>query len=301
MKNLMQDETDVNNNEGIFKRSLSDRPPDQKKNKNRHGVVLNTQPIVIEAHEKHEHGKVRFAEKLDLIGGKPMEISRESDEVAQINDMPWKKKQEFRTVTPFFKAKNKDKVPLNFHPVILTRSTEDLQPTNEILKPIPILSSKSYQDLSEVDLRDDKDLRFFQTRSIDDLLMNDIDGINKVSHSKYKMMKGRSSIGSLDHTYENLKDFPKPAERKNSDPKASKKPLPKPRVESKAVTKKLTFVLDKTKDEFVLENEEVISDVEQKFDEVFEDVCAKDDNDSSFFNCLVVDQTNDTQESKCFL
>lgn len=260
-----------------FKRSLSEKDPPK---------VIGT----INKTEEVKPMKVRF-QTVETSS------SRESDEVASINksNLPWNKNLEFRNVTPYFKQRNKEKIlklesypkqNFGFHPVNLTRSTEDLNLENKLLRPVPILASTSYQDLSDPKLMEES---FLEVKSIDDLLLKDIDGIGR----QVKMKNISISGMNRSHDYENLKFANQPL----------RKPLPKPRSfesinsPSKVLqNKKLTYILDPSKDEFILENEDFLtSEIDLRFNQVFEDSFSSDETaekDSNFFNSLVLDQNS---------
>lgn len=236
-----------------------------------------------------------------------LEPSRESDEVAQINEigLPWEKKKEFRAVTtPFFQPSKKstcaDNQAEDFRPIKSTRSTEDVQ--LEVLKPIPIFASKSFQDLQDKQF---EDTELYVSRSIDDLLLDDIDGMKKHQQSKKsKLLKHRStSNNSLNRSswsheegsiYENF--HYEPVHNDEEDAQLRKKPFPLPRASSQdnlvrnSITKRLTYVLDHKLDEFVLDKEEIVK-TEGNFDEMFEDVLLRNeitaDSDSVLFNSLL--------------
>lgn len=280
-----------------IKRSISD-----------HSSLLNNtkEPKVVGATNKST-SKIRFGDQFETSKSTHV-ISRESDEVAAINNLPWNKQQQFRNVTPYYKVKNKDKhqkQTTDFHPVNLTRSTDDLLLENVVVRPIPILASKSYQDLSNLPDSNIAVADFFtQTKSIDDLLLNDIDGIGKVQGgcSRYRLKRPKPLYTSSSNAiYQNL------IFGVFDEEKQIRKPLPRPRNNMdghpKNTSRKLTYVLDPEKDEFILENEEIlsVSEIDLKFNQVFEDSFSNDETverDSSTFNTLVVDQFTDPKNSK---
>lgn len=242
--------------------------------------------------EKPIAPRVHFEEKPKLLFKEP---SRESDEVANINnELPWQKKHQYRTVTPYFKPEKEnnraaDEVGLAFRPIDTSRSTEDL--SLEILKPVPIFASKSYQELSkEVHF---KPFDSFQTKSSDDLLFNNIDGLRKPESKRHKLLRIRSTSNS--NLYENL-NYGRAEVPLSADSFMRKKaPLPMPRSmddlsdrSSKRNSRTIVYVLDKEKDEFVLESPQM---AENMFDEVYEDVLLRNnvtrDTDSTLFYSLV--------------
>lgn len=255
-----------------FRRSLSKHRQD----------AVRTQSTVVDPHdvlvaltasqEKLEAEKpkiVRFVEKPKPLLSEP---SRDSDEIATIIggevELPWQKKHQYRTVTPFFKPKNKEKAEV-FRPIELSRSTEEVN--LEILKPVPIFASTSFQELPRTSW-DFKPFDHFQTKSSDDLLLHNIDGVRKPESKRHRLMRIRSeSNGSL-NTYENFHcEFPQPPIENFL---RRKPPQPLPRASSKTIV----YVLDKDRDEFVLENP-------SSFDEVYEDVQWRS-SDSILFNSL---------------
>jgi hypothetical protein len=212
------------------------------------------------------------------------EPSRDSDEVALITELPWHKKHEYRTVTPFLKPNKKktisnENVSVDFRPIETSQSTENLN--LEILKPVPIFASKSFQELPTSG--DFKPFDYFQTKSSDDLLSSNIDGVRKPESKRHKLMRIRStSINSLNRlsdqlVYQNF-DYEVPMSA-DVVMRRKKPPLPLPRMTD---SKTIVYVLDKEKDEFVLE---------KSTDEAYEEVllCNEVDrnSDSSLFKSLV--------------
>ncbi|KAL7020453.1 hypothetical protein ACKWTF_011539 [Chironomus riparius] len=264
--------------------------------------------------------KVKFAEE-DEIDGRPKALkdsSRESDEVAIINELPWQKKHRgHKTVTPYFKPKNKIKAlsnenvsevpkPIEFQPIERNRSSENIP--KQLVRPVPILfSSKSYQELPTKFEPFDN----FRTKSSDDLLLDDIDGIRKITESKtHKLLRMRScSNNSLDRSsdqiiYENF-NYEVPLSADQVMMRTKKKPLPQPRLSAdvnelkKRTSKTVVYVLDKQKDEFVLQPSEI--------DDAYENVLVQNNvdayHDSDFFNSLLssrddlVTSSNESQQS----
>lgn len=147
---------------------------------------------------------------------------------------------------------------LEFKPIQTSRSTENL--STILVKPIPMYPqsiSKSTQDLSE---SNDSEFVFRPlptSKSSDDILLPDIDGIRKISTSKYKKHRAKSDekLNQMDEDlYANLpigsfsKQSIKPVE-------ANRKPHPLPRTnEGQRTSKTIVYVLDKEKDHFVLED-----------------------------------------------
>ena len=279
--------------------------------------------------ESEEKPKVRvhFAEE-DAQKSKSMKMllepSRDSDEVASINQFPWHKKNEYRNVTPFLSnsinikavstenLQEKVKEHVAFRPIETSRSTEDIN--NNILKPVPILSSsKSYQELPTNGSF--KDTEIYQTKSIDDLLLNNIDGVRKPESKIHKLIRIRSvSNTSLNRTnsredqiYENYSYERIPEDQFNVD-KTKKAPQPLPRStnidennnQRSSLNRKLVYVLNKDSNEFVLEDDGISED--GNFDEVYEDVCTRNnidqDRDSKLFNTMLLDDFKSQEDSK---
>lgn len=145
-----------------------------------------------------------------------------------------------------------------FKPIQISRSTENL--STILVKPIPVYPqtlSKSTQDLSKLN---DSEFVFRPlaiSKSSDDILLPDIDGIRKISASKYKKSRPKSEeiLNRMDEDlYANLpigsfaKQSIKPVE-------GNRKPHPLPRTnEGQRTSKTIVYVLDKEKDHFVLED-----------------------------------------------
>lgn len=264
----------------------------------------------IKVDEVQPKSRVRFAEEEPVKDQAKLlkNPSRESDEVATINDMPWNKKYEYRAVTPFLKPKNEIKalntddlqrnnnVSLGFRPIERNRSTEDLD--NSVVRPVPLFASKSYQELSKND--EIKSFRSFdsftKTKSSDDLLLDNIDGARKFTESKtHKLMRIRStSNNALNRTsesvYENYK-FETQTSADESLIRVKKRPMPQPRTSfqedvrnSKRTSKTIVYVLDKEKDEFVLENPELL---ENEYENILTDNQIDKYSDSSLFSALL--------------
>lgn len=271
-----------------------------------HAIItkeIATQEFVPEIAEKSPKKHFKGEIKVKFV----LEPSRESDEVAQINGaLPWNKKKEYRSITtPFLhpneKSVSQENLTEDFRPIKCTRSTEDMQ--QEVLKPTPIFASKSYQDLqSFTDIDENKE---YFSRSIDDLLLDDIDGMKKHQQSKKsKLIKQRSiSNNSLNRSswlpedgsvYENF--HYEPVQINEEDYQLRKKPFPLPRTSSQdnllrnSVTKRITYVLDHKLDEFVLDKEEIV-EIDGNFEERFEDVLLRNEitaeSDSVLFNSLL--------------
>lgn len=199
--------------------------------------------------------------------------SRDSDEVAGIIDeLPWQKKHQYRTVTPFFKKTKKSashddlSEAIVFRPIESSRSTEDVN--KAILKPVPVFASKSFQEIPAP--RSFKPFNHFQTKSSDDLLFDNIDGVRKPESKRHKLMRIRStSSNTLNRlsdqlVYENFHyTIPEATSASTEDFMRKKAPRPLPRVidgTAKRNSKTIVYVLDKERDEFVLEDEAAIDD-----------------------------------------
>lgn len=147
---------------------------------------------------------------------------------------------------------------LEFKPIQTSRSTENL--STILVKPVPLYPpalSKSSQDLSKLN---DSEFAFRPlaiSKSSDDILLPDIDGIRKITSSKYKKYRAKSDerLNQMDEDlYANLpigsfsKQSIKPVE-------GYRKPHPLPRSsEGQRTSKTIVYVLDKEKDHFVLED-----------------------------------------------
>jgi len=300
--------------EPVFKRNLSKHRQDASRTKSSQFNNDDVLTALIASQEKLDEkpkARVHFVEEVtEPKKNLAKDPSRDSDEVANINGLPWQKKYEYRTVTPFFKAKNKQKATSNenlqakiaFRPIETSRSIEDVN--KAIVKPVPIFASKSYQELPTS--WEFKPFDHFQTKSIDDLLLNNIDGARKPESKRHKLVRLRSTSNtsinrhSDQQIYENFYyDIPEvPLSALDNHPK-KKAPLPLPRVTSeerisddKRSSKKIVYVLDKKRDEFVLEEPD-----EATFDDVYENVLLRNnidqDRDSILFNSLLVDSRED--------
>lgn len=127
-----------------------------------------------------------------------------------------------------------------FRPIQVSESTENLA---RIVRPIAVYPngslSKSVQDLSTIDRDQFLMAPLTMTRSSDDLLLPDIDGLRRPLTAKQKYAKHKRS-------QEDIGNF------------ANGKPLPLPRSSLLGVngaSKKLVYVLDRSKNEFVLEED----------------------------------------------
>lgn len=219
--------------------------------------------------------------------------ARSSYEVAAINAMPWQKKHQYRQVTPAFKEpkqlqKNFPQITenrlisgSNFKPIIMSNSTDNLllssqkldQNNSQLLRPIPVFASHSIQDLRTIDSLEEtrNEPMLFPSKSTDDLVFHDIDGIRKSIRSltNYRKMKNRAH-GSQNDLHESSN---KTDRNLNVHYINNKKPLPLPRTKSNefgipapaivtASSEKpnesknaVVYVIDKEINEFVLESE----------------------------------------------
>ncbi|XP_037036628.1 cytospin-A-like isoform X2 [Bradysia coprophila] len=150
---------------------------------------------------------------------------------------------------------------LEFKPIATSRSTENL---STVVKPIPQYPdsmSKSTQDLTK---SNDSEFAFRPltiSKSSDDILIPDIDGIRKISTSKYKKYHRAKSDERLNQMDEELyANLPIGSFSKQSIKPVDghRKPHPLPRsTDGQAgdrTSKTIVFVLDKEKDHFVLED-----------------------------------------------
>ncbi|XP_070506060.1 cytospin-A isoform X2 [Chironomus tepperi] len=282
-------------------------------------AMMDSQEEINEAEHSVKHKpKVKFSEQdeTDSLPKALKDSSRESDEVATINELPWQKKHRaHKTVTPYFKPKNKIKAlsnenvsevpkPIEFQPIEINMSSENIP--KQLVRPVPLFSSKSYQELPTKFEPFDN----FRTKSSDDLLLDDIDGIRKITESKtHKLLRMRScSNNSLDRSseiiYENF-NYEVPLAADQVMMRTKKKPMPQPRLSpdvnelKKRTSKTIVYVLDKDKDEFVLQPSDI--------DDAYENVLVQNDvdayRDSDFFNSLLssrddlVTSSNESQQS----
>lgn len=175
-------------------------------------------------------------------------IHKNEDENPAELHLPWHKKHEYRPISKTF-LDDLDKV--SFKPIdVVTSSSENL---SKLSKPSDFYPSREEKNLS---------------KSTDDLIHPDVDGLRKTVRSiknkskKNKIYSSTNSLLQMDESlYENLNtksmsDLTESLEKEIS----FKKPQPLPRVnslkdisEQNRNSKTLTFVLDKDKDEFVLE------------------------------------------------
>ncbi|XP_021710483.1 cytospin-A isoform X3 [Aedes aegypti] len=163
-----------------------------------------------------------------------------------------------------------------FRPIAISRSNENLSEHSfRLVRPVPLFASKSIQDLRAGQYKKESNLEpLFHSKSIDDLILPDIDGMNKTTNlSKFKKFRyNRSSSTSLsnlslkeddpDLIYANIEFCPSVSQKCGSV--ANKKPKPLPRMNSidelNVVTddsqtnksRTLVYVIDKTTNEFVL-------------------------------------------------
>lgn len=151
---------------------------------------------------------------------------------------------------------------LEFKPIATSRSTENL--ATALVKPIPLYPqtmSKSTQDLSK---SNDSEFVFRPlviSKSSDDILLPDIDGIRKISTSKYKKYNRAKSDERLNQLDEDLyANLPIGSFAKQSIKPVDghRKPHPLPRSNEgqpgQRTSKTIVYVLDKEKDHFVLED-----------------------------------------------
>lgn len=298
----------------VFKRTYSGRNIRHESNRAHSGIIEQEdvlKALVIESSKQssaeinpQKRKSVHFGDDEDEnIEDKSKIIknpSRESDEVATINELPWHKKSEYRNVTPFLRNKNTIKslndetnISLSFRPIERNRSTEDL--ADQLVRPVPIFASKSYQELSvSKNKTEKKSFDSFKTKSSEDLLFNDIDGARKFTESKtHKLMRIRSTsrdelinrATSDQNVYENFK-FETQTSMDNSFV-SKKRPMPQPRTsfqEDKRTSKTIVYVLDKAKDEFVLENPKLLED---EYENILTDNKIDKYRDSSLFSTLL--------------
>lgn len=180
----------------------------------------------------------------------PPPLSMIHSETSELQ-LPWHKKHEYRPISKSFLD---DLDTVSFKQVEVVSSSDEFlgESSSKLSKP------------SDFYPKDEKIL----SKSTDDLLHADVDGLRKSIRSmknkskKNKIYSSTNSLLQLDESlYENLNTKSMPDLTENLDKEISiKKPLPLPRVNSikdisaeNRNSKTLTFVLDKEKDEFVLE------------------------------------------------
>lgn len=203
---------------------------------------------------------------------------------------PWQKEHEYRPMSAVMRANtapvvDHPKESTFFAPIVVSQSEENLFEVKEIpklLTPQAIYASKSVQNLVDENPHDLTSL--FLSKSSDDLIMPDIDGIrNATKSAKYKHMKNRqishqtSSHSNLNDNdvYANLEDMKREVDQlKNkaaeSDRRKAeldfkilpvvKKPQPLPRINSQSEidrsSKTIVFSLDPNTNEFFFDQEE---------------------------------------------
>lgn len=150
---------------------------------------------------------------------------------------------------------------LEFKPIATSRSTENLATVVKPIAQYPESMSKSTQDLTKFS---DSEFAFRPltiSKSSDDILVPDIDGIRKISTSKYKKYQRAKSDERLNQMDEDLyANLPIGSFSKQSikPVDGNRKPHPLPRsCDGQAgdrTSKTIVFVLDKEKDHFVLED-----------------------------------------------
>lgn len=150
-----------------------------------------------------------------------------------------------------------------FKPIQLLHSTENL--AIAVIKPIPRYPSmsKSTQDLSTY--KTESEFGFDPltvSRSSDDLLMPDVDGLRRSMRSNRRWkMRSFDSMSSIDDDQEETKVYTNMSvmntEQKSNDRPvlvaATRKPLPVPRSTDRDSIK-LVYVFDKTSEEFIQED-----------------------------------------------
>ncbi|XP_065089782.1 cytospin-A-like isoform X2 [Ochlerotatus camptorhynchus] len=272
---------------------LPNRSPDQGHgiNKNRSADFIPPLPT-----SKPPKMSVHFLDDDDLteqIDPILKDGNRYSYEIEEINNPT--RNHKFREVTPAligeqmhnFSSSNSSSETVEtleddspepiFRPIAISRSNENLtQHSFRLVRPVPLFASKSIQDL-RTDRYDKQGALdpLFHSKSSDDLLLPDIDGMTKTTNlSKFKKFRyNRSSSTSLSNLslkeddsesiYANLSEFSHTTPEKLANT-ASKKPKPLPRMNSidelniasddnkASKTKTLVYVIDKTTNEFIL-------------------------------------------------
>lgn len=176
-----------------------------------------------------------------------------------------------------------------FRPIAISRSNENLtRHSFSLVRPVPLFASKSIQDL-RMDRYDKQSAMdpLFHSKSSDDLLLPDIDGMTKTTNlSKFKKFRyNRSSSTSLSNLslkaddsesiYANLFELGLTTPEKLANT-VSKKPKPLPRMNSidelniafdddkASKTKTVVYVIDKSTNEFVRADEPVQSNAAEE-------------------------------------
>ncbi|XP_062558441.1 cytospin-A isoform X2 [Armigeres subalbatus] len=170
-----------------------------------------------------------------------------------------------------------------FRPIAISRSNENLSEHSfQLVRPVALFASKSIQDLRAGQYKKQSSVEpLFHSKSTDDLILPDIDGMNKTTNlSKFKKFRyNRSSSTSLSNLslkeddpesiYANI-EFRSTAPEKQASI-ANKKPKPLPRMNSidelnivgsdgqSPKAKTLVYVIDKATNEFVLTDESLES------------------------------------------
>lgn len=221
---------------------------------------------------------------------------------------PWQKQSEYRPMSEVLKDRGVEdplkSIQFNFKPIgpVSPSSAEIRLERADVLTPLPIYTSKSVENLMDDNTEDNQGTdqvhgsldNLFPSKSSDDLLMPDIDGIHGIRSSKLKRTRHviRPSVShdvlsssTNDHRdqgdiYENLdklrnevnqlKEEAAQIDRKKKEMDflirpvvvaAKKPPLPLPRIgsdtEVNRSSKTLSFVFDPKSNEFVLESERV--------------------------------------------
>lgn len=242
----------------------------------------------------------------------PRPVIQKQVSINTLNSLkPWQKQHEYRPMSMVLKDKQEDhphpaplaNISFNFKPIgAVASSEEDVRKGNKasILSPTPIYSSMSVQNLLDVRKSQKEEEEqaaihgsldnLFKSKSSDDLVMPDIDGIQGIRSNKYKKIRHglRSSASheeiakepkqeegeediyeNLDKIREEVKNLKLEAadlDRKKAEMEVFirpvvKKPKPLPRVNSETElnrsAKTLSFVFDPKANEFVLEPERV--------------------------------------------
>lgn len=214
---------------------------------------------------------------------------------------PWQKQHEYRPMSAVLREKQvedplKD-IQFNFKPIGTVASSEDVRVDEQkLVVPLAIYSSKSVDNLTD-EPREPKQFHgsldtLFTSKSPDDLVMPDIDGIQGIRVNKYKKNRHaiRPSVSEEifqvdlrpkakndepeEEVYENLEKMKgevyqlkmeaadldrRKAERDIFIRPVIKKPQPLPRIGSESEldrsSKTLSFVFDADANEFVLESQ----------------------------------------------
>lgn len=230
-----------------------------------------------------------MAPEIPVANPLPPTIKKQLQPPSIVNTLkPWQKQHEYRPMSTVLKEKQVDplkSIQFSFKPIGTVASSEDLRvDKTDVVVPTAIYSSQSVQNLTEdtsAPLHGSLD-NLFLSKSSDDLVMPDIDGIQGIRSHKYKknrhvvLREKQERVEQHEDVdiYENLEQIKTEVDQLKKEAahldrrKAEmevfirpvvKKPLPLPRFGSETEldrsSKTLSFVFDPKANEFVLESE----------------------------------------------